>query len=381
MQMTNGYIYRRVGQPRFVEERHPGLLPMLHEVIRQQAEVLDDTGRLLLGEELQRVACEYQQARDGRSQLVLRLLQGLHRQLGPALKLHQMEYWAVRGDDLPCFLYAHANRKPRVEHRAVHKDDPARFFYPQAYGGPPREDEPEGPIEPPMTLAARYRAVSILEYGLQHREQFQWEAEAPLYAAYRGDVQVLDLVICGGCALWNAALSIAAGQGHVACVRLLHKRGVPIWDRLAYAYDFVHAYDLNNPAAGITDGYVGTETVLYVPGSRDYTTGFPPGVSLRSVGCLWGVLRYGQIYDAPVPGWAALVLKDRREKARAVLLSFRGAARYARGGGEHAQLYGLMANVPLKVLHMLLVAAELELEETFNPVVHQAAVIVTDETH
>ncbi len=385
MQNTNGFTYKRP-EPVEVRPRSLWLLPQLHGLIRDQTKLLNERGRLLLAQELERVAREQRQAWDGRTQLVLRLLQGLHRVLGPALKFDHVEYWAVHDDDLSCFLYAHAICKLPP---AVHNDDVPRLLYSHAKGSSndscngsrddfsndsceddhddddddddDEEDEPKVLLEPPMTLAARYGALSILEYGLQHREEFQWGAEASLYAAYKGSVRVLDLVIRGGCAPCNAALSIAAGKGHVACVRLLHKRGVPLWDRLKYADD-------RNRAAETTprDGGV-DKRVLHVPGSSDHTTEFPQGVSLRRAGYLWGVLRYGQIYGAPVPGWGALVLKDRREKARAVLLSFHCAARYARGRGEHAQVWGLMANVPLKVLHIILEAAELELQEILKP--------------
>ncbi len=97
MQMTHYYFHSH-GRPDAVEERPRPLwlLPKLHALIRRQAGILNETRRLLLAQELERVAREHEHARDGKSQLVLRLLQGLHWQLGPALKLHHMEYWAVR---------------------------------------------------------------------------------------------------------------------------------------------------------------------------------------------------------------------------------------------------------------------------------------------
>jgi hypothetical protein len=178
---------------------------------------------------------------------------------------------------------------------------------------------------------------------------------------HRGDVRVLDLVIRAGCEPCNAALSIAAGQGHLACVRYLHRRGVPLWDHLDYS---------EHRARGPTHapGSLSVrERVLQLPGFRHHTAGeFPWGVSLRCVSHLWGVLRYGQIYGAPLPRWAGLVIEDRHEKARALLLAFYSGARRAEGGGEHVRLWELMANVPLDILRIIIVAAELELEGTFT---------------
>jgi hypothetical protein len=333
----NFFAYKR-GQGKALALRSPSplLLQQLHMVIREQAQGLSAGRRLLLGQELDRVAREQQEARDGRSQLVLRLLQALHSQLGPAMRLDYAVYWALHDDDLPCFLYAHANCNP------------------------PREHELERQRDTPMALAVKYGAASVLEYGLQHRDKFRWEPEAALYAAHRGDLRALDLVLGAGCELCNAALSIAAGNGHVACVRYLHERGLPLWDHVEYGDDPVKA-------AGRIPGSLSThETVLQVPGSRHHTSEFPRGVCLQSAEYLWGVLRYGQIHGAPVPGWAGLVVGDRREKARAVLLSFHSAGRRAVDGGEHVHLWGLMATVPLDVVHMIVVAADLELGETFK---------------
>ena len=56
-------------------------------------------------------------------------------------------------------------------------------------------------------------------------------------------------------------------------------------------------------------------------------------------------------------------MKERRDRARAVLLSFHCAAWRSRAGGKHARVWGLMGDVPVNVVYIILVCAELDLKE------------------
>jgi hypothetical protein len=106
-------------------------------------------------------------------------------------------------------------------------------------------------------------------------------------------------------------------------------------------------------------GLVADENMLNMQFSEDH------------VRCLWVVLRYGEMHGAPLPDSTRWLLKsitrERRERAREVLLCFHGATRLSRGGGEHARLWGLMGDVPVDVVYIILLSAELEIEETLKP--------------
>jgi hypothetical protein len=241
---------------------------------------------------------------DGRGRLLL--LQEMHRAFGWNVDLRGAAELAARRDDLPCFLYAHDN---------------GAFYY-----------------DSPMVLAAQHGALSILEYGFQHRNEIMWFAHP----------------LCTAASTWDKALCIAAGGGHLACVRRLHTCGVRLWD-------FVQV----KPDAWFTSGiciswasFSRPVFCLYVPESRDL---------LRP---LWGVLRYGQLHGAPLPESVGWLFQERRKRAREAMLCFHCAARLSRGGGEHAGLWGLMGKVPMDVVYIILVKADLELEETFRPTVY-----------
>jgi hypothetical protein len=217
---------------------------------------------------------------------------------------------AVRLDDLPCFLYAYDNGASNYEAPAVH--------------------------------AAEHRALSILEYGMQHMKD-QWAC----HFHYRVEN------------VWNKAMSIGAGNGHLACVRILHTRGVHLWECVQvipdYCWDseFLESHRRKRRPA---------ENVLQVPESREL------------VRCLWGVLRYGQLHGAPVPESLGWLFQERQERAREALLCFHCAVRLSRGGEEHLDLWRAMADVPLDVVYIILVKAELEIEETFKRAVPQVQV-------
>ncbi len=219
---------------------------------------------------------------------------------------------AARLDDLPCFLYAHDNGADDYEAPAVH--------------------------------AAEHGALSIIEYGIQHKKD--------LWARHYD--YCVDSV-------WNKAMSIGAGNGHLACVRLLHTHGVRLWECVQVIPDYCW---------GSVCGSLGRkrrppENLLQLPESREL------------VGYLWGVLRYGQLHGAPVPESVGWLFQERQERAREVMLCFHSAARLSKGGGEQARMWGVMADVPVDVVYIILVKAELEIEETFKPRIPQVLVCST----
>ncbi len=329
----------------------PVLLRQLQGVFKRQAKAADKTARALLLQELDEVIRQQEEARDGRSRLALRLLQALHCHLGPAMNRDRAQnwpadngyipnFWAVRvDDDPPCFL-----NLDRVRDWAVCDDDLLCFLYANANRVPPHDSKLQ---PPPMTLAAKYGAVSILQHGARHADEFHWDATTLCYAAHFGDVRALDPILRAGCEPCNAALSIAASRGHLACVRYLHGRGFPLWDRIVFAED-------SGLVAGLDCSFSLSETCLVVPAVWE------------DADLLWGVMRYGQIHGLPLSGLAACVVAERREKARTVLLCFHSAARRSAGAGEHAHVWGAMADVPLDVLYIILEHAQLELVEAFK---------------
>ncbi len=291
--------------------------------------------------ELQKSREKYKRASKGLNGASrLRLLEKMDDALGGWMDLKFAGDMAVRNDDLGCFLYAYDN------------------------GGFPFGSSMEAPVE--------HGALSILRYGVEHKRQFWWHDLVLRKAAWRGNVEVVDLVLRARCDRVRAALCIAATYGHLDCVRFRHARGFPLWDDLRLRGDVWYG-----PAFHWNDVYVYTyETTLYVPPTS------------RHAQFLWGVLSYGAMHGAPVPGWFSA---ERRERAREVLLCFHGAARLSRGEGEHvsgregerkgdrrrgglrnARLWGVMARVPVDVVYLILVAAELELQETFKRTATQA---------
>lgn len=252
------------------------------------------------------------------------LLQDVHHARGLYLDLGDAAEVAAQHDDLPCFLYAHAN---------------GAFTY-----------------KCPMKFAAARGALSILDYCFQHKDDAIWRSHHP----YAGGT-------------WEKALCAAAAFGHLACVRFLHERGARLWDCVEVTSDFWFT-----PRGIINKVWLcGPANPLLVPESPQLADS------------LWGVMRYGKMHGAPLPYSAVCVLRERRARAREVLLCFHCAARLSRAVGKHGHLWGLMlcfhgasqfsravdkhrhlwgvmARVPLDVVYIILVKAELELEDTFN---------------
>jgi hypothetical protein len=185
----------------------------------------------------------------------------------------------------------------------------------------------------PLVIAADYGALCIIEYIIRVKDEVVWPSH----------------FFCTRNSTWNKALSLAAARGYLACVRSLHTSGVPLWDRVIVIPDSWFS------CGKFLLRYGSPETCLHVPKSR------------RLARSLWSVLRYGQMHGAPLPGYAGWVFKERQERARQVMRCFHCAARLSRGGGKHARLWGLMADVPADVVYSILVTAELEMEEAFKP--------------
>jgi hypothetical protein len=285
--------------------------------------------------ELQKSRQKYKRASKGlNSAGRLRLLEKMHDALGGWMDLEFAGDMAVRNDDLGCFLYAH--------------------------------DNDVFPFDSGMEAAVEHGALSILRYGLEHTDEFWWDGWILRMAAWQGSAQAVDLVLRTGCDRVRATLCIAAAYGHLDCVRFLHARGFPLWDDVRPSGDVWYG-----PGFQRNDVYVYTYgTTLHVPPTS------------RQGHFLWGVLSYGAMHGAPVPGWFSA---ERRERAREVLLCFHGAARVSRGGGEdiagrarrregrrhrdrgrRTRLWRVMARVPVDVVYLILVAAELEVKETFK---------------
>jgi hypothetical protein len=266
---------------------------------------------------------------DGKGRLLL--LQEMHRALGADLDLGFVATVALMMDDLPCFLYTRANGVL--------------------------------PFHFPFTLAAEHGAASILEYGLPPATESSWRlATLVLYwAAWSGSVECLDLVLqrFGSTVQLTWELSLTASRGHLAAVRYLHARGVPLWDSVKSTHD--PRSMMGTPSIGVAELWdtaqdrIASGKWLYVPTNAPLARSF------------WGVMRYGEMHGAPLPESAVWVLKERRKMAREVLLCFHGAARLSRAGRTHARLWAVMAHVPVDVLCIILVGAELEIEETFRP--------------
>jgi hypothetical protein len=146
-------------------------------------------------------------------------------------------------------------------------------------------------------------------------------------------------------------LSIAASRGHLDAARFLHARGVPLWDNVKPTYDCRCVSDLMDGA----EGRVLSGRWLYVR------------TDARLARSFWGVMRYGEMHGAPLPESEGWVFRERRRISREVLLCFHSAVRLSRAGGTHARMWALMADVPLDVVYIFLVCAELEMPETFNP--------------
>jgi hypothetical protein len=265
---------------------------------------------------------------DGRGRLLL--LQEMHRALGSDLDMGSIASFALMTDDLPCFLYTRAHGMYSFDF--------------------------------PVTSAAEYGAVSILEYGFPPAMESSWRlATLVLYwAAWSGSVECLDLVLqrFGSTVHLTWELSIAASRGHLPAVRYLHARGVPLWDSVGSTHDRrTEVWVLDSAEYRILSG-----KWLYVPTDVRLTRSF------------WGVMRYGEMHGAPLPESAGWVFRERRKMAREVMLCFHGAARLSRAGGPHARMWGLMADVPVAVVYIILVGADLEMPETFKPSVHLTTV-------
>ncbi len=238
----------------------------------------------------------------------------------------------MKADDLPCFLYAFEMRERR------------RPF--------------------PLNLAAEYGAVSIFKYCLQHSGVSISLSWTFCFAAWGGCVEIFHVALDGfmncGPRRWPRALAmcslqrpmcIAAARAHLPVVRYLHGRGFPLWSHVKVASDCLFAQGFRC-SVGHSEM---TQNCLYVPEAPHLAR------------CQWGVMRYAELHGAPLPESAGWVFRERRERAREMLMCFHGAARLSKGEGEHAHLWGLIADVPVDLLYIILVAAELEMEETFKP--------------
>jgi hypothetical protein len=253
---------------------------------------------------------------DSRGRLLL--MQEMHHVLGSNMDLESAGLMAVRDDDLPCFIYAHDNRAFR-------------------HGLP-------------MALAAEHGALSVLDYGLRIKLDYSWVYKGILReAVYYGRVDIAHLVLRAvqkhynlkvSLATQELALPIAAAQGHLPCICYSHAHGCPLWDSLRFI-----------PDAWFVSGFRRKEMYIWPPTNCLFVS-----ETSRFGQSMLGVLWYGEMHGAPVPEWFPI---ERWERAREVLLCFHGAARLSRGGGEHARLWGVMGHVPLDVLNIILVGAEL----------------------
>jgi hypothetical protein len=205
-----------------------------------------------------------------------------------------------------------------------------------------------------MCLAVEHGAMSILRYGLEHRKKSTSDPKTLYLAAFKGRVEVVDLLLQGRCSTPGYVLAVAAARGHLACVRHLHKRGFPLWD---------HVVSVRNH----DDWFAPDWQCSFGMCSSAFNTRLVVPETAHVAQCLWGVMRYGEMHGAPLPESAGWVFEERRKRARQALLCFHGATRLSTAAGKEGLLWGVIARVPIDVVYKILVAAELEMEETFKP--------------
>jgi hypothetical protein len=159
-----------------------------------------------------------------------------------------------------------------------------------------------------------------------------------------------------GCRIHPGTLTSAAGFGDVDLVRLLHSRGVPLWNNTYQEWPRRKGnwYCYAPPQCMCVLYDLADQGTLAVPN--------PPEDAKHKR----KALLYGAVHGAPVPPSMMAVLQGQRSATRAVLLSFHVAARLSAGQGARGQkaAWAVMWRVPIELIEKMLVLADLEVTES-----------------
>ncbi len=157
-----------------------------------------------------------------------------------------------------------------------------------------------------------------------------------------------------GCRIHPGTLVSAARFGDLGLVRLLHSRGVPLWE---WVWD--EPTEEEWPGLRLClcklydDAIAGRLVVPHQPAAAKH---------------MWKTLMYGAIHGAPVTPAVVALFITQRSATQAVLLSFHAAARLNQGGGTPEQIaaWAVMGCVPIQLIENILVLADLEIPESLH---------------
>jgi hypothetical protein len=190
----------------------------------------------------------------------------------------------------------------------------------------------------------------LLDHGLPRRVPYFYKQ---MYHGNRiGTVQLrcFKHLLDRGCRIDPETLIWAASNGVVDFVRLLHSRGVPLWDR---AWEIPDRSNISEDLSFDWLKHCLQERILPIPESRVYCTR------------IWKALRYGSCKGAPV---TPLVEEMFAAERKALLLSFHVAPRLSEGEGQpkgNKVTWAVMGRVPPELVHAL-VHADLDIAEAFQ---------------
>ncbi len=190
----------------------------------------------------------------------------------------------------------------------------------------------------------------LIEHGLPRKRPYMYFNKHTL----PHEIKCLELMFNKGVPIDPASLIAAAAYGDVDFVRWLHKRGVPLWQHIETC-----APPLN---VMLNDEDRWWEEIAHALG-KPRTLPAPAGLEVED---MWGALRYGSVYGAPVTPFAKEIFEEKRRRSRAVLLCFNAATRLSRActSPKERHVWASMAALPKDLIKDILIFAELEIAET-----------------
>jgi hypothetical protein len=169
------------------------------------------------------------------------------------------------------------------------------------------------------------------------------------------ELRCLQHLISKGCPIHPGTLISAAIRGDVACMRFLHERGVPFWER-AWEVEDDPDKPPNCRLPLVRLKHCMLSTVCPIPQAPEDEV------------LMYTAMRYASCMGAPVTPSMEKIFRDERAATRAVLLSFHVATRMGQGKGiwKQGAALGGMARMPPELIEKVLVHADFDIPKSLG---------------
>ncbi len=208
------------------------------------------------------------------------------------------------------------------------------------------------------TAAIKSGQLACVDFLTRHGCLINPYLPSPYYPVTPPRFKCFERMLDGGVAFHPKNVMMAAENGDLDCLRLLHRHGHPLWDRI-------------EERSQLHDGLCNLcGRTLEVPWDNCCNVGGRTLViKTGSLEIVWKALRYGAVHGAPVTWELWRLVGMKRLRTRAVLCCFKAAVRLCEGPGSPQQLgdWAVMAALPPELVRKILIAADLEIWDTMLP--------------